>query len=216
MPPTLDSAGFMQKFTGPVGVRVRALLALCMVFGIGAVGTLALWSNSAGATSGEFKTGLLDLRVNTVKAYVFTGSPGFNMANMIPGESRAATLAVQNTLSSLPLTYTVSASTPTGSPALANHLELAVFTGTAVANGTSSGLNTGSCSGIRLGGAPLRSAASVSVVTTPQPLGQGVNPGSIPSAQDLCIVVTLSPAAPISVQNQTVASITLTFDATST
>jgi len=216
MPAGIDRQVVTEKITGPLGVRIRALLALFMVLGIGSVGTFALWSNSASATSGEFRTGVVDLRGSGVKTYAFTGTTPFTLLNMLPGESRAASLRVQNTLSSLPLTYTVSASVPAGSPALANHLRLAVFSGAALSNGTANGLTTGTCSGTQLGSATLSTAASVVVVNTPQPLDPGPGSTQKPSTQDLCLVVSLAATAPVSVQNQTVPAITVLFDATTT
>ena len=197
-----------SHLTGAAGVRVRALLALGMVLGLGAVGTLALWSNSAVATTGTFATGTLDIRVNGVDSYSFTGTSGLTMDNMLPGESRAATLQVQNTLSSLPLSYTMAASTPAGSPLLANYIGLKVYGSATPTNAVSNGLNTGSCTGTQLGSATLSAANSVPVITTPQ------NLAATNGTQNLCFVATLDATAPLSIQSQTLASITLTFTGT--
>lgn len=205
---TPPRATLRSHLTGAIGVRLRAILALGMVLGLGAVGTLALWSNSAVATSGTFATGTVDVRVNGVDSYSFTGTNGLTMANMLPGESRAATLKVQNTPSSLPLTYTMAASTPAGSPLLANYIALRVFGSAAPTNAVSNGLNTGSCTGTQLGSATLKAANSVPVITTPQ------NLAATTGTQDLCFVATLAAAAPLSVQGQTLASITLDFTGT--
>ncbi|MFZ2177726.1 MAG: SipW-dependent-type signal peptide-containing protein [Rhodococcus sp. (in: high G+C Gram-positive bacteria)] len=194
--------------TGAVGVRVRAILALGIVLGLGAVGTLALWSNSAVATSGVFSTGTIDLRVNEVDTYSFTGTSGLTMTNMLPGESRAATLQVQNKLSTLPVTYSMAAGTAAGSPLLADYIQLRVFGSASPTNAASGGLNTGSCSGAQIASAALRAGASVPVITAPQPLVAATG------TQDLCFVAALAANAPLSVQSQTLATITLTFNAT--
>ena len=209
---SFDSTRFREALTGPLGVRLRAMLAIGIVLGLGAVGTMALWSNSVAATSGDFKTGVVDLRVNAVKEYSFTGATGLTMTNMLPGESRAATLQVQNSLSTLPVSYTMAASTPVGSPALANNLRMTVFASASPTNGTANGLTTGSCTGTQIGTAVLRAGNSVSVVTTAQTLSATAGTNT----RALCFVVALVPAAPLSVQSQTLSSITATFTATST
>lgn len=215
MPVGIDRMKMREWLAGPPGVRVRALLALGIVLGLGTVGTMALWSDSAVATSGEFKTGVVEIRVNGAENFTFTGGT-FSMAGMRPGESRAATLQLQNTLSTLPVAYTSAASTATGSPALANHLRLTVFTGATATNGTSNGLATGTCAGTQIGTAILRSGASVPVITVPRPLGAAAGTSDKPSSQSLCVIVALVPEAPLSVQNQTQPAITMTFSATST
>jgi hypothetical protein len=159
-------------------------------------------------TSGDFHTGVVNLRVNGVTAYAFSAA---TMTNMLPGESKAATLQVQNTLSTLPVTYTMAASTPAGSPTLANYLHMTVSGSASPTNATSGGLATGSCTGTPLGSATLSSTSSVPVITAPQQLAAASATGSV---QDLCIVVALVSNAPLSVQSQTVSAITLTFTAT--
>nr|WP_281504868.1 SipW-dependent-type signal peptide-containing protein [Williamsia sp. DF01-3] len=211
----IDRTRIQKSLTGSLGVRIRAILALGIVLGLGTVGTMALWSDSAVATSGDFKTGVVDLRVNGVEDYTFTGTT-FSMAGMRPGESRAATLQVQNSLSTLPVTYTAAASTATGSPTLANYLRMTVHPGATPTNGTSNGLATGSCPGTQLGSAVLRTGISVPIVTTPQPLGAAGGTPDKPSSQSLCVIVALVSEAPLSVQNQTQPAITMTFSATST
>lgn len=44
-----------------ISTRVRALLALGMVLGLGAVGTLAAWQDTSSVTSGSFVAGTVDL-----------------------------------------------------------------------------------------------------------------------------------------------------------
>jgi hypothetical protein len=174
---------------------------------------MALWSNTAVATSGNFHTGVVDLRVNGVDTYVFSGATPFTMSSMLPGESRAATLRVENTLSSIPVNYTMAASTASGSPTLADHLRMTVYASASPTNTTSGGLATGHCTGTQLGAATLHAANSVPVITTAQPLAAAAG---TPNTQNLCIIVALVPNAPISVQGQTLTAITMTFNATTT
>lgn len=206
------STRLWKKFVGPLGTRVRAILALGIVLGLGAVGTLALWSNSAVTTSGDFRTGVVDLQVKGVKDYVFSATTTpFTMTNMLPGESRAATLQVQNTLSTIPVTYTMAARTSAGSPTLANYLRMTVSGSASPTNTTSGGLATGSCGGTQIGSATLSSTSSVPVITAPRPLAAATATDSV---QDLCIVVSLAANTPLSEQSRIVSAIILTFSAT--
>ncbi|CAM3034162.1 SipW-dependent-type signal peptide-containing protein [Skermania piniformis] len=180
-----------------VGPRTRALLTLGTVFGLGAVATLAAWSDTATATSGILSTGTVDLALagnqGNPAPYAFVG---LSKTGMLPGHSVAATLPVQN-VGSLPLQYTMTAA---GAGTVAQYLTVAVFTGAASNTAT-----TGSCSGGQLGSTVL--GATTTVVPTRGPLAAtGGN-------ETLCFLVTLSAAAPASAQNQS-ATATFTFAAT--
>jgi len=90
--------------------RVRALLAVGTVLGLGAVGTLAAWTDSSTATTGAFSTGTIDIRLGSgatdPNPFAFTD---FALATMAPGSVKEATLQVRNS-GSLPFTYNVSGS----------------------------------------------------------------------------------------------------------
>ncbi len=88
-------------------VRVRALLTLGTILALGTAGTFAAWANSAVAT-GTFSTGTIDLRANDTKSFTFSA---LSMTGMLPGESQAASLQVQNTRSTMDVTYTVNVTT---------------------------------------------------------------------------------------------------------
>ena len=64
------------------------------MLGLGAVGTLAYWTDSVAITGGTFSAGHLDLQVNNSDAPPPVTS--LAMSNMAPGESVAATFTVQN------------------------------------------------------------------------------------------------------------------------
>ncbi|MFC3964958.1 TasA family protein [Nocardia jiangsuensis] len=183
--------------------RVRALLTLGIVFGLGTVGTLAAWSDSATATSGTFSIGSLDLRVDDVDELTF---PSLALTGMLPGESVAARLTVQNK-GTIPLTYTMTA-TPAGAAALAAHLQVAVYPSGTASQATTNGMRTGTCSGTLLAQATLVPGGPTPLVSTPRPLA-GSN-----GTEPLCLVVRLLTSAPVSVQNQTVSSVRFAFTAT--
>ncbi|NKS42595.1 hypothetical protein GS496_19055 [Rhodococcus hoagii] len=62
------------------------------MLGLGSVGTLAAWSDSATATSNEFKTGKIDLKLGPepgVDSYTFSA---FNGSGLMPGSTVQAPL----------------------------------------------------------------------------------------------------------------------------
>ncbi|WP_260845083.1 CalY family protein [Prescottella equi] len=181
------------------GSRTRAIASLGIVLGLGAIGTLAAWSDTATATSGVFSTGSVDLKLN--------GDPGnptaYNFAtltksNMMPGSSVAATLPVQNA-GVAPFNYTMAAAATTST--LAPFLKVTVSTGTS--NGTA-------CSGgtVIANGVPLVSGGSTNLITTARPLNNG-------GSESLCFQVAVDSAAPTTVQGQTV-NASFNFTATNT
>src|SRR5690554_712517 len=56
--------------------RMRAVSALGMIFGLGAVGTTATWSQTVTAETGLFSTGSVDLKINGA-------SPSFSFARVL-------------------------------------------------------------------------------------------------------------------------------------
>ncbi len=184
--------------------RTRAVLSLGLVLGLGVFGTMAVWSDTAKATSGTFSTGTVNLQVNNTKSFPFTN---LTLTGMLPGESRAATLQVQNK-GTIPLTYTMTATTPATSPALAGYLEVTVFPGAAPTNVTTNGMRIGGCAGAPVGQARLTAAGSVNVITGTRSLA------GTSGIDNLCFVTKLVNATPRTVQSQTLNFITFTFSAT--
>ncbi|MCZ4080477.1 SipW-dependent-type signal peptide-containing protein [Rhodococcus sp. H36-A4] len=184
--------------------HARAFLTLGVVLGLGAVGTMAAWTDNAQATSGTFTTGTVSLLINNANPYSFTG---LTLANMLPGESRAATLQVQNK-GTVPLKYTMAATTPAGSPALTGYLQVTIFPGAAPTNTTTNGMRTGGCAGTQVGQATLTAGGSVDVITALRDLA------ATSGADDLCVITKLSATAPTTVQNQTLSAVTFNFSAT--
>ena len=88
--------------------RARATLALGMVFGLGAVGTMAQWSQTVTAQTGLFSTGeeTLDLTINGEDQVVSFGV----IPNLGRGQSVAATVNLQNN-GTVDLTYSVELAT---------------------------------------------------------------------------------------------------------
>jgi predicted ribosomally synthesized peptide with SipW-like signal peptide len=130
----------MRSRLGETGwIRTRAVLSLGMVLGLGAVGTMAAWSDSATATTGMFSTSSVQLKVDNQRpAHQFTE---LKRNSMLPGQSEAGALTVQNT-GTANFQWAVSA-TATGSSALIGKLEVSLH---------QTGANDGStCSGPIIG-----------------------------------------------------------------
>ncbi|MGL4305275.1 MAG: SipW-dependent-type signal peptide-containing protein [Mycobacteriaceae bacterium] len=177
--------------------RARAVLTLGLVFGLGTVGTLAIWSDTATATSGIFSTGTVDITIDNNEgkptAYGFTA---LGMTGMLPGNSKAAMLAVRNK-GTLPFTYTTTSSV---SGALATNLKVKIYAGGAATNtattGTCSVTTTNLYDGTLAG---VSTAARTLAATT--------------GLDNLCFLVTLDTSTPISQQSAT-ATATFIFNAT--
>lgn len=166
-------------------VRLRAILALGMVLGLGTVGTLAAWSATTTTTSGTFVTGTVDITVNNAQGkpdpFVLTMPTG----TLLPGGSTAVLVTVRN-VGSLAIDYTTT-SAITG--ALGNNVTVAgrAGVGTAVSGSTCAGPTTG-------------------VVGSTRHIARG--------AEDvLCMQFTLASTAPNTAQGQA-GTATFTFTAT--
>lgn len=176
-------------------VRIRALLAAGMVLGLGAVGTLAAWTDESTATA-TFSAGTLDLKLGTAPEGPFTDSvalTSLDMASMYPGASKAGMISVSNS-GTVPLGYTLAG---TASGDLGAALTVSVFAGGAANNSAS----TGSCSGTLLGIADLPLAGTLISAARTLPAA---------SIENLCLLVKLPATAPNSLQGTT-STATFTF-----
>lgn len=176
-------------------VRIRALLAAGMVLGLGAVGTLAAWTDESTATA-TFSAGTLDLKLGTLPEGPFSDTVALttlDMAAMYPGASKAGMVSISNS-GTVPLAYTLAG---TASGDLGAALKVGVYAGGAATNEA----NTGTCSGTLLGSAdlPLVGAIISSARTLPAA-----------SAENLCLLVKLPAIAPNTLQGTT-STATFTF-----
>lgn len=182
--------------------RVRAVLALGCLFGIGATGTLAYWTDSATVNSGTFTSGTLNMKVNSVEGnptpYAWTA---FTLTNMVPGESVAAAIPVQN-VGSTDFTYTATA---TGTGTLLPSMRFTAYVGGTATNNPTGGLRTGTCSGTSMGTLTLTATAATAIGTA-QTLS--ANTGT----QNICVVAALVSTAPTTDQGKS-ASATYVFNA---
>lgn len=177
LPPRLTSGVARIKST-----RVRALLSIGMVFGLGAVGTLAYWTDSATLAAGTFTSGTLDIKLNgsdgtAANPANFTTS--LALANMQPGNSKAAVVNVQNA-GNIDFTYMA---TGLAGGALAPFLSFNVRVGGSVAGTGSSQTCTGGTSTFT----GTLTVSSQPVIAANQPLNAGAN-------GDVCVSATLPTA----------------------
>lgn len=183
-------------------IRLRALLSAGMVLGLGAVGTLAAWTDESTATA-TFTAGTLDLKLKEMPNGALADSVGItslNMTNMYPGVSKAGLVQVSNS-GSVPLSYTLTSSAIAGGTggSLGTSLQVGVHSGATV-TGTPP---AESCSGGTSVGGPA-SLASLSV-TGPTTLAPA-------NTEILCLVVSMPLDADTSLQGKS-ATATFTFNA---
>ena len=175
--------------------RVRAVLAVGGVLGLGAVGTLAAWTDQSTATSGQFSAGKIDIKLGTTP--VDNNPPAFTTAfavtAMKPGDTVIAPLQVNNS-GTVPFTYTISG-TATNNGAGADQL------GTAMAVQV---YPNATCTGATVLNTPLKFTFPA---TTPRPLAATAN-------ETLCFRATLPATADTALQSTSTVA-TFTFVATS-
>lgn len=168
---------------------VRAVLSLGVVFGLGAVGTLAYWTDDATLTGGTFTAGTLDIKLSGVDNNPAAFTTSFAMTNMQPGDSKSASVSVQNA-GSLDFTYTATGTAP---GALNSTLVFRVVPGGTVSGNTCTG-------GTETYNAGL-SAGSTGVITSNRPLAAGAN-------ETFCVTATIPNGATTGQGQSTTASFT--------
>lgn len=181
----------VRRFFGETGwTRTRAVLSLGMVFGLGTVGTMAAWSDTATATTGMFSTSSVNvqIKVNSQRpTYNFTS---LNKINLALGASVAGMLPVNNT-GDTNFTYTTKAITGDAGTAtygsanantFASNLTVTVFAG-----GSSNG--TACTGGSQVASKPL-AVGSVDLISTARAITAG-------QTEQLCFQVAVSPSAPL-------------------
>ncbi|WP_072691599.1 SipW-dependent-type signal peptide-containing protein [Rhodococcus marinonascens] len=160
------------------GSKPRAVASLGIVLGLGAIGTLAAWSDTATATSGVFSTGSIDLQIDGEQGnpYAFTE---WSLSGLLPGERSSAKLPVTNT-GSAPLTYTISAAA--SSSDVAPYMVFVLKDGDPGASGNK-------CSGDTLGPVTwMEKGGSVEALDGPRTLGPG-------ESENVCFQIRLHPDA---------------------
>ncbi|ROQ36742.1 putative ribosomally synthesized peptide with SipW-like signal peptide [Frondihabitans sp. PhB188] len=180
--------------------RVRAVLALGAVVGLGTVATLAAWSDT-GAATGTFSTGSLDLKLQGQDGTVAVTS--LSMANAVPGTVVYANLPVSNA-GTVPFTYGFTVGSTNGADAtpLNANLNWGI-----VSNGTSATCNATtytSAAGVTATNISPTTTLSAAPAVTGRPLAVG-------AVENLCFRVELPSSAPTGAQGRsTVATVSFT------
>lgn len=188
--PTLSPGSRVRRNLGETGwTRTRALLSLGMVLGVGAVGTMAAWSDTATATTGMFETGAVNVQLKLNSQRPTYNFVALNKVNMARGASVAGMLPVNNTGSS-DFDYTVKANSADAGTAaygaasaatFAQNLNVKVYVG-----GSSNG--TTCTGGTQLADTAL-ALGSVNVVGAGRRL-------DVAQSESLCFQVTVNANAP--------------------
>ncbi|MDH3007066.1 MULTISPECIES: SipW-dependent-type signal peptide-containing protein [Gordonia] len=175
--------------------RVRAVLACGIVFGLGTVGTMAAWSATNTTTSGTFTTGSVDLWLNNVNATT-TAPLALNLGTgVLPGQSRAVMINVQNRGPSAAM-YTT---TIRGATEGARAMTLSVAVG-------------GSVSGNTCTASPVLTGQAITASATPI-LGNRGELAATTGTDPLCMQLTLPTAAANTLQSAPV-TVVVTFTGT--
>ncbi|GHP19742.1 hypothetical protein RN2511_044780 [Rhodococcus sp. NKCM2511] len=187
-----------------ISARARAIMSIGIVLGLGAVGTLAAWSDTATVTSGTFTTGKLDIKVGNpaVDNNPTDFSTSLTKTAMFPGDTVAAGLLVTNATGSVANTYTISVVSTNST--LGGVLNSSVYTGSPSA---------GVCTGTLLSTVTGLGTSKLFQQTTPT-VGNLTRSLPLNGQDQLCISVTMPSTAtsPSAVQSGT---ITYTLTATS-
>lgn len=176
-------------------VQIRAVLSLGLVLGVGSAGTFAYWTDEATVTGLTITAGTLDLELqdDADDSVTFTS---LNISTMIPGQSVAGMLKVEN-VGNVGFTYT--AATSVSNSTLASALDLKVTDGTVSGSSPSA-----TCSGSQLSG--TGSKLDQALVSTGRSLAAS-------ASENLCIQVSMPSGASSSLQGLTT-NVTYTFTAT--
>ena len=186
--------------------RVRAVLCLGLLAGLGATTSLAFWTDDVTISGSTFTAGTLDLEVDN--ADPFAGATVLSMTDMVPGATSAQVLTVENA-GTAPLKYTLAGGLTGGSAAAYN--TAGALRLTVVLNGTKSGTgNTSTCSG----GTVLHGPTALTSTTTTSILAKRPSSAlTTGQTESLCFQITFDASAPSSLQGATVNAV---FTATAT
>jgi predicted ribosomally synthesized peptide with SipW-like signal peptide len=184
--------------------RVRALLGVGVLLGVGATGTFAFWTDDVVITGTTFTAGTIDLQVNNSDA---PSTTTLGMSTMVPGNTSAEVLTVKNN-GTATLKYTLTGGL-TGTDAAAYNTAAALKL-TVVSAGTKTGSgNSSTCTG----GTVIYGPTALTNVTSTAIIGTRRGPLSAAGTEALCFQVTFDASAPTTLQGKTA---TATFTATGT
>lgn len=181
----------MRALLGDTGwTRARAIASLGMVCGLGAVGTMAAWSDTATASTGMFQVSSVNVQLRLNSQHPTYAFNSLNKTNMARGASTASMLPVNNT-GDTDFKYTLTVASKNSGTAsygnasaesFASNLTVEVFAG-----GTSDGTT---CTGGTSIASKNLEVGSVDLISTARQLNQS-------NTENLCFRLTVSPNAPV-------------------
>ncbi|MGB3708272.1 SipW-dependent-type signal peptide-containing protein [Gordonia sp. (in: high G+C Gram-positive bacteria)] len=181
----------MRSRLGDTGwTRARAIASLGMVLGLGAVGTMAAWSDTATASTGMFSVSSVNVQLKLNSQHPTYTFAALQKINMSRGASTAAMLPVNNT-GDTDFNYTtkvVSTDNGTATYGSASAATFAQNLTVAVFNGGSS--NGTTCSGGTAVATKDLALGSVDLISTARNLAKT-------NTENLCVQVTLKANAPL-------------------
>lgn len=203
--PMPDHRSARRPLAGLRSTRVRAALALGAAASVAVTGTMAAWTDTATIGGVTIATGNVNLQVaegTGAFAENIADSTVLDISGLLPGQSTAGIVKVQNTGTGPLQTTFTSAATSTGGTGgtLHNSLTVKVTADTSV-TGTGTART---CAGTAIAG----SGTSLNSTVVP---AWSLPGGSAP--RTFCVQVTLDAGAPTTVQNASTTA-TLTFNGT--
>ncbi len=188
-------------------MKLRAVLSLGIVFGLGATGTLAFWTDTASMSTGSFTSGKMDLQldagaVGTDTAYANTS---ITWAGLSPSERKAFNLSVKN-VGNPTFTFVATVTRGTAPPWAFSGTPITVqfFAGAASPDTTYPQQDT--CSGSSLGPSVAVDGSNKALLTSSQTILAN-------QTQAVCVVVGLDSAADNANQGKA-GSVKIDFSAT--
>jgi alternate signal-mediated exported protein len=198
--------------------RTRALLATGIMFGLGATGTYAYWTDQGTVTAGTISSGTLDLTAGPstgLENLTGTGPnnwdyTAFNISEMIPGESISKTVVVGNN-GSAPLRFNATVkSTNNNLTSGTDGLQITIHDNSTANTQTgtqAAGNRTGTCSG------SVSLTDYVDTSASGNAFGTDISLPSNGNTRSLCVRALLMTSAPNSLMNKST-SIVITLSAT--
>jgi predicted ribosomally synthesized peptide with SipW-like signal peptide len=172
-----------------LGGLVLMALTACLTL-LGATGTAAYWSVDDTVSPATLRAGTLDVVLNG-DADDDVALATLDVPDLLPGDSRAATLTVVNASDRARLRYTV---TGQGSGLLLPNLRVELYTGTATNTGSTTTGYASGCSGAVLTGPVTLTTASTSLLGV---AASDARPALAPTnGETLCVRVSLPVDAP--------------------
>ncbi|EGD54975.1 hypothetical protein SCNU_10606 [Gordonia neofelifaecis NRRL B-59395] len=188
----MRSGSRLHRVLGDTGwTRARAIASLGMVFGLGAVGTMAAWSDTATASTGMFETSAVNvqMKVNDNRpVYNFVSLKKINLAR---GATTAGMLAVKNTGSDA-FNYATGVDTADNGTATYGGASASVF----AQNLLVTVRKGGTVSGDTCTGGTVLGTADTPLVIGSKALVPTTGPLAVNATDDLCIQVKVNPNAP--------------------